>query len=205
MGGVPSATGDFSPGNDALAKLAAAVNRDPGSGVHPDLFAGPDWVTERPPPPLHRWHPAHCGDIGMEIRADGSWWHAGTQIRRMELVRLFASILRLEEDGNYYLVTPVEKVIVRVALHPLRVVDAEPLGGREPSVLVLTLNTGGMVPLDRRHTLRPEPQAGDAAYLTLDNGLTALFSRPAWYRLAAMADDAGCIVSDEQKISLLPN
>jgi len=54
MGGVPSATGDFSPGNDALAKLAAAVNRDPGSGVHPDLFAGPDWGTEGLPPPLHR-------------------------------------------------------------------------------------------------------------------------------------------------------
>ena len=139
----------------------------------------------------------------MEIRSDGSWWHAGAPIRRQELMRLFASILRLEADGNFYLVTPVEKVIIRVDLHPLRVVDAEPLQGHDPELFVLTLNTGGQVPLDRRHPLRLEARAGGAAYVTLDNGLTALFTRPAWYRLANLADDEGCIVSDGQRISLL--
>ncbi|MGB0764966.1 MAG: DUF1285 domain-containing protein, partial [Luminiphilus sp.] len=111
-------------GGDPLSQIAASVTQKAAPDVQRDAFEGPDWVTDRPPPPVHKWHPSHCGDIGMEIRSDGSWWHAGAPIRREELVRLFASILRLEPNGDHVLVTPVEKVLVHVALHPLRVVDA---------------------------------------------------------------------------------
>lgn len=190
--------------NDALGQLAAAVSGAVAASDVRSPLAAPDWVTERQPPPVERWHPEHCGDIGMEIREDGSWWHEGSPIRRSELVQLFASILRLEEDQQYYLVTPVEKVIVSVALHPLRVIDAEPLAGHAPEVLILTLNTGGQIPLDRRHTLTPEPRAADAAYVTLDNGLTALFTRAAWYRLVNQADEKGSIMSDGRSLSLMP-
>lgn len=190
--------------NDALGQLAAAVSGAVAASDVRSPLAAPDWVTERQPPPVERWHPEHCGDIGMEIREDGSWWHDGSPIRRSELVQLFASILRLEADQQYYLVTPVEKVIVSVALHPLRVIDAEPLAGHAPEVLILTLNTGGQIPLDRRHTLTPEPRAADAAYVTLDNGLTALFTRAAWYRLVNQADEKGSIMSDGRSLSLMP-
>jgi len=190
--------------NDALGQLAAAVSGAVAASDVRSPLAAPDWVTERQPPPVERWHPEHCGDIGMEIREDGSWWHDGSPIRRSELVQLFASILRLEEDQQYYLVTPVEKVIVSVALHPLRVIDAEPLAGHSPEVLILTLNTGGQIPLDQRHTLTPEPRAADAAYVTLDNGLTALFTRAAWYRLVNQADEKGSIMSDGRSLSLMP-
>jgi hypothetical protein len=190
--------------NDALGQLAAAVSGAVAASDVRSPLAAPDWVTERQPPPVERWHPEHCGDIGMEIREDGSWWHDGSPIRRSELVQLFASILRLEEDQQYYLVTPVEKVIVSVALHPLRIIDAEPLAGHSPEVLILTLNTGGQIPLDQRHTLTPEPRAADAAYVTLDNGLTALFTRAAWYRLVNQADEKGSIMSDGRSLSLMP-
>ena len=190
--------------NDALGQLAAAVSGAVAASDVRSPLAAPDWVTERQPPPVERWHPEHCGDIGMEIREDGSWWHDGSPIRRSELVQLFASILRLEADQQYYLVTPVEKVIVSVALHPLRIIDAEPLAGHSPEVLILTLNTGGQIPLDQRHTLTPEPRAADAAYVTLDNGLTALFTRAAWYRLVNQADEKGSIMSDGRSLSLMP-
>ena len=190
--------------NDALGQLAAAVSGAVAASDVRSPLAAPDWVTARQPPPVERWHPEHCGDIGMEIREDGSWWHDGSPIRRSELVQLFASILRLEADQQYYLVTPVEKVIVSVALHPLRIIDAEPLAGHSPEVLILTLNTGGQIPLDRRHTLTPEPRAADAAYVTLDNGLTALFTRAAWYRLVNQADEKGSIMSDGRSLSLMP-
>jgi hypothetical protein len=190
--------------NDALGQLVAAVSEVESTSDIRSPLAAPDWVTGKPPPPVDRWHPEHCGDIGMEIRADGSWWHEGSQIRRSELMQLFASILRLEEDGKYYLVTPVEKVVVKVALHPLRVTDAEPLAGHSPEVLILTLNTGGQIPLDKRHALTPEPRAADAAFVTLDNGLTALFTRAAWYRLVEQADESGAIFSDGQRRPLLP-
>ena len=56
-------------------------------------------------PPVETWNPEHCADIGMEIRADGSWWHEGTKFSREKLVRLFSTILRKDADGSTYLVT----------------------------------------------------------------------------------------------------
>lgn len=182
---------------DPLQQLAAAV-RDRRS--QSDAL---DSVTGNPMPPIERWSPAFCGDLDMEIRADGTWWHEGTAIKRPELVKLFASILRRESDGHYYLITPVEKVRIRVALHPLIVIDAEPLQGSNPEILILTLNTGGQIPLDANHSLAVEPAAGGAAFLSLDRGLTALFSRPAWYRLVDRLDDNGILYSGEQSFSLV--
>ena len=160
-----------------------------------DLLNGPDWITDRRPPPLAQWNPEHCGDIGMEIHADGTWWHQGTLIKRQELVRLFSGILRKEDDGNYYLVTPVEKIIVKVELHPLLIVDAEFLADHSPETLILTLNTGGQIPLDLRHQLAFEPKVANVAYVVLDHGLSAIFSRAAWYRLADKLDETGAIYS----------
>ena len=182
---------------DPLQQLAAAV-KDRRS--QSDAL---DSVTGNPMPPIERWSPAFCGDLDMEIRADGTWWHEGTAIKRPELVKLFASILRRESDGHYYLITPVEKVRIRVALHPLIVIDAEPLQGSNPEILILTLNTGGQIPLDANHSLAVEPAAGGAAFLSLDRGLTALFSRPAWYRLVDRLDDNGILHSGEQSFPLV--
>jgi hypothetical protein len=182
---------------DPLQQLAAAV-RDRRS--QSDAL---DSVTGNPMPPIERWSPAFCGDLDMEIRADGTWWHEGTAIKRPELVKLFASILLRESDGHYYLITPVEKVRIRVALHPLIVIDAEPLQGSNPEILILTLNTGGQIPLDANHSLAVEPAAGGAAFVSLDRGLTALFSRPAWYRLVDRLDDNGILHSGEQFFPLV--
>ena len=55
-------------------------------------------------PPVERWDPPHCGDSSMRIARDGSWHHEGRPIRRPEMVRLFASILRREPDGGYVVV-----------------------------------------------------------------------------------------------------
>ncbi|MDH3992645.1 MAG: DUF1285 domain-containing protein, partial [Gammaproteobacteria bacterium] len=74
-------------------------------------------------PPLHLWQPPLSGDIDIRIAADGSWYHEGGRVERESLVRLFASILRREDDGEYYLVTPAEKWRIQVELHPLMVTD----------------------------------------------------------------------------------
>ncbi|TIQ00392.1 MAG: DUF1285 domain-containing protein, partial [Mesorhizobium sp.] len=66
------------------------------------------------PAPVERWNPAFCGDLDMEIRQDGTWFYQGTPIGRMPLVQLFSSVLRKDEDGRTYLVTPVERVGIRV-------------------------------------------------------------------------------------------
>jgi uncharacterized protein len=63
---------------------------------------------------VHLWNPPFCGDIDMRIAQDGTWFYMNSPIGRKPLVQLFASVLRHDEDGKFYLVTPVEKVGIRV-------------------------------------------------------------------------------------------
>jgi len=138
-------------------------------------------------PPLHLWHPELSGDIDIEIKSDGSWFHEGARIDREAIVRVFASILRREDDDEYYLVTPVEKWRINVDLHPLVVIDvnrSKEAGG----LLELSLNTGKKVFVDDEHPLFPETTMENIAAVKLPHGLSALFSRNAWYRLVDMAE-----------------
>ena len=45
----------------------------------------------------------------IRIAADGRWFHEGDEIRRIELVKLFATALLRDEEGDYWLATPIEK------------------------------------------------------------------------------------------------
>ncbi|WP_116364145.1 DUF1285 domain-containing protein [Parahaliea mediterranea] len=138
-------------------------------------------------PPLEKWHPPLLGDIDIVIRSDGSWWHEGAPIAREEIVRLFASILRREADGEYYLVTPGEKWRLQVEAHPLLITAFD----RRGEDLVATLNTGKQVVLDAAHGLFLDENREGVAGIQLKHGLTALCSRAAWYRLVAMAEEEG--------------
>jgi len=146
-------------------------------------------------PPLHLWHPPLSGDIPIRITADGGWYHDGGKIERESLVRVFASILRREEDGEYYLVTPGEKWRIDVELHPLVVTDVEVLEGGGEQVLQATLNTGKRVDIGEEHPLFLESAVGDIAAIRLRHGLTALFTRAAWYRLVEMAQEIDGVAS----------
>ncbi len=142
-------------------------------------------------PPLHLWHPELSGDIDIRITASGSWYHEGSEIVRESIVRLFASILRREDDGEYYLVTPGEKWRLQVELHPLMVTDVNWLDNAEESaqrVLCVTLNTGKTVNIDEQHPIFLEPAKDNIAAVRLPHGLAALFSRNAWYHLIDMAE-----------------
>ncbi|MEL0006857.1 MAG: DUF1285 domain-containing protein [Luminiphilus sp.] len=145
-------------------------------------------INGRAPPPLDQWNPTYCGDVDMAIAADGTWYHDGSPIRRKELWQLFAGILRREQDGDYYLVTPVEKCRVAVALHPLIIIDFEVGTEQDDGIIWAYLNAGGQFPVSQTYPLRLEPKASGAAYIELTHGLTALCSRAAWYRLVALAD-----------------
>src|SRR5437763_2216754 len=73
-------------------------------------------------PPVHLWNPPFCGDLDMRIANDGTWFYTGTPIGRPALVRLFSTILKREGD-KHFLVTPVEKVGIRVDDAPFLAVD----------------------------------------------------------------------------------
>ncbi|WP_022707612.1 DUF1285 domain-containing protein [Paracoccus zeaxanthinifaciens] len=134
-------------------------------------------------PPVHLWNPPYCGEMDMQIRADGTWWHEGTPIGRPALVRLFASILK-KEDDRFFLVTPVEKVGITVQDAPFIAVDAE----IAPDRIEFTTNIGDSVVTDAENPIilrgtdhEPRP------YVHVRRGLEALIDRKTFYRLAAAA------------------
>ena len=94
-------------------------------------------------PPLHLVATGFIRRYCNPYYGGGDWYHEGGKIERDALVRLFASILRREDDGDYYLVTPVEKWRIEVELHPLMVTDIAVL--EESGKLVATLNTGKLL------------------------------------------------------------
>ena len=159
-------------------------------------------VNGRQPAPLDQWQPDYCGGIDMAISSDGTWYHEGVMIKRPELWQLFAGILRREADGEYYLVTPVEKCRVEVALHPLIITDMQWDESGEAGQLLAVLNAGGVFPVGPEYPLKLEEKAGGAAYIELPHGLSALCSRAAWYRLVELADDDHSIVSCGAKFFL---
>lgn len=136
----------------------------------------------RGPAPVHLWDPPYCGEMDLEIRADGTWFHEGTPIGRPEMVRMFANILKYE-DGRHYLVTPVEKVGIRVEDAPFLAVDIDP----GPEITVHT-NIGDSVTLDADHPLVMEgtPDA-PRPYVEIRGGLRARIDRKSFYRLAEHA------------------
>ena len=84
--------------------------------------------------PAPSWNPPDCGDIDMRIAADGTWFYCGSPIGRAPLVQLFASIMRKEGD-RYVLVTPVEKVGIKVDDTPLAENDTADLRARRSNAL----------------------------------------------------------------------
>ncbi len=112
--------------------------------------------------PVERWNPDFCGDLDMEIKADGTWFYMGTPIGRKQLVRLFSTVLRKDEDGRTYLVTPVEKVGIRVEDAPFIAVEMEVSGEGEAQVLTFRTNVGDVVEAGAQHSLRfaVEPASG---------------------------------------------
>jgi hypothetical protein len=142
-------------------------------------------AEERRLPPVHLWNPTHCGDSAMRIARDGTWFHEGSPIGRPEMVRLFSTILRREENGRFVLVTPAEKLDIEVEDAPFVAVELKSEGEGEERMLAFRLNTGDLVVAGPEHGLRFE--AGPHPYLEVRAGLDALVARPVYYELAELA------------------
>jgi uncharacterized protein len=140
-------------------------------------------------PPVHLWNPPFCGDIDMRIAADGTWFYMNSPIGRKPLVQLFASVLRKDPDGKYYLVTPVEKVGIRVDDAPFTAVRMQVDGERQSQCIRFETNVDDAVTVDRDHALRFAAEAGTDGlkpYVMVRAGLEALVTRALFYDLTAL-------------------
>ena len=143
-------------------------------------------------PPVDRWHPPFCGDLDMEIMPDGTWFYLGTPIGRMPLVQLFSTVLRKDEDEKTYLVTPVEKVGIRVVDAPFLGVEMNVSGVGDGRVITFRTNVGDVVEAGPEHPLRfvDEPDTGGLKpYVLVRGRLEALVARPVMYELVEHGEE----------------
>jgi uncharacterized protein len=145
---------------------------------------------QRGPAPVHAWNPPFCGDIDMRIAADGQWYYQGSPIGRKKMVALFSAILRLDDDGKYYLVTPVEKVGIQVDDCPFVAVLMDVSGQGRDQQLSFTLNTDETVVAGAEHPIEVDVDESGQPHPVIEvrHGLKALISRSVFYQLVAMAE-----------------
>ena len=161
-------------GRSGLETIAASLSREKG-GL----------------PPVERWNPPFCGDIDMEIAADGTWFYQKTPIGRPALVKLFASVLKREGD-KYFLVTPVEKVGLIVVEAPFLAVELRVEHNARGQLLSFRTNVDDWVEAGPGHALRFEPEAatgGLKPFLHVRRELWAKVTRALFYDLVALGEE----------------
>jgi hypothetical protein len=140
-----------------------------------------------------------CGDYAMRIARDGSWHYRGSPIGRKELVCLFASVLKREADGSFWLETPVERGRIEVEDAPFVAVEmwwrscADPFVPHPEPKQCLTFRTNldEMVTADADHPIRVaiDPKTREPRpYITVRPGLEARINRAVFYELVALAE-----------------
>lgn len=157
-------------------------------------------VASASTPPVDTWHPERVGSMDMVIRRDGSWWHEGGQIKRHAMVRLFAGILRCEEDGRHCLVTPAEKLFITVEDAPFLAIsmhvttqatesqssDVTMPDAPNRAVLGFETNVGDTIIADADHPLSVtvDNDGNPTPYIHVRHGLLARLQRSVYYELA---------------------
>jgi hypothetical protein len=200
-------------GNEPQSEVAANIGEARDQAGLADLIARAA-PQGRGLPPVERWNPEFCGDIDMEIRADGTWFYMGTPIGREKLVRLFSTVLRKDQDGKTYLVTPVEKVGIRVEDAPFLAVELVRSGEGEQQVLTFRTNVGDVVEAGADHPIR-FAVAGEneelKPYLHVRGRLEALVSRALMYDLVELGEvveidgtEMFCLRSNGETFPVMP-
>ena len=142
-------------------------------------------------PPVERWNPPFCGDLDMRIAADGTWYYLKTPIGRPALVKLFASVLK-REDNKYFLVTPVEKCGIQVDDAPFLAVEMNVEQRASGRVLHFRTNVDDWVACGPEHALRFETETGTGGlkpYLHVRRDLWAKVTRTLFFDLVELGEE----------------
>lgn len=148
-----------------------------------------DGAAPRALPPVEKWNPEQCGEAGLEILRDGTWMHEGTRVTRERLVKLFSSILRKDADGQTYLVTPIEKIRIRVHDAPFLAIRVDRDGAGRDQNIVFTTNVGDVIVAGPERPIRvsyarDEPRP----YVLVRGRLEARILRAPFYELVEWSE-----------------
>lgn len=141
-------------------------------------------------PPLHLWNPPLSGEMDLVISTDGRWIYEGNAIKREKIIQLFSRILKVE-NGEYFLVTPVEKWKITVEDSPWIITSLDVCGGTaETRQFFCTTNIGDRIELSADHSLIVKKrEEGDVPYINVRQGLLARFNRQTYYQLSEFAEE----------------
>jgi hypothetical protein len=161
--------------------------------------------------PIDQWAPARTGDSLMRIAADGTWYHDGGPIRRPAMVRAFSALLMREVDGQHFLITPVEKLLIAVDDAAFIATDlALRSDAAGQPVLAFRLNTDDVVLAGPDHPLRVAGTADvPAFYVGVRHGTEARLNRSTYgqlidHALTVSPPEALAVTSAGQRFGLLP-
>ena len=147
-----------------------------------------DLVAQRKLPPVREWSPQSSSDSLMQITADGRWFHDGGEIKRLAMIRAFSSLLRREQDGRYWLVTPHEKQSIEVEDVPFIAVEMTSEGTGEDRRLAFRLNSDDLTIAGPENVIEMRGDGENTRpYLHIRDGLWAKIARPVFYELAELA------------------
>lgn len=140
--------------------------------------------------PVHLWNPDFCGKLDLSIEEDGTWLYNKTPIGREKLVKLFSSVIKREE-GEYYLVTPVEKMLIEVKDVPFIAIEMKVENDKAGQIIFFKTNVGDQVEASAENPLRFPKQTNKETlkpYIKIrhagENMLEAKLSRSVYYELA---------------------
>ncbi|MCB2112645.1 MAG: DUF1285 domain-containing protein [Parvularculaceae bacterium] len=145
-------------------------------------------AKRRPAPPVEKWNPPYSGEIDIVIRRDGVWEHEGAPIARAALVRLFSTVLR-KEGARHFLVTPVEKLAIKVVDAPFVAVLMQCEGEGDERRISFKTSLGDEVEAGRAHPISYRQKDGEwTPYIEVRAGLEALIARSVFYELVAVGE-----------------
>ena len=144
-------------------------------------------------PPVERWNPPFCGDLPIHIDSAANWYYQGSLIQRPALVKLFASVL-LQQNGEYFLQTPAEKVRITVEDAPFVVTGYQWQSTDNGPALCLSTNLQHQLVVSPSYplVLLPDPQHQLLPYVQLWRGLHAKLHRNVYYQLAEQCHSQYC-------------
>lgn len=128
----------------------------------------------------------------IRIARDGTWYHEGSPIRREGLVKLFATVLRRDTHGDYWLRTPAEKGRIEVEDAPFVAVEVERHGEGDGQVLKFRTNLDEWVEAGPARPIRVEIDGETkepAPYVLVRDGLEARIARNVYYHLVEMGEE----------------
>lgn len=149
-----------------------------------------------------------CGELPFLIKRDGTWMYRGSAIGRKELVCLFASVLRREACGDFFLQTPAERGRIEVEDAPFVAVELAWSGEGHDQELTFRTNVDEIITAGPDHPIRiahdlltcePTP------YIRLRAGggslpVEARIGRAVYYELVALAEP--CMVRGREMLGV---